>query len=201
MFSLSEGELCPPWPLVAIGALCPSCLPSDYATGLWVEVSNYNDHRLNVTALKNNLRTSTQLKSILWSKMIEWKDGKENGIPLICDFLLFNVLICIFHDIFLPCNIDITQHVYVYCDILRTVWEWKHRAPERVPCGKEKKKSTYKVFGDTMDKINYMQGAVWVKKGIFHSACSNGLVKQSTDKLKGIQKAYRVVWDPRCCIW
>ena len=54
--------------------------------------------------------------------MIEWKNGKENGIQLICDFLLFNVLIYIYFIIyFYLVNIDITQHVYVYCNILRTI--------------------------------------------------------------------------------
>ena len=32
--------------------------------------------------------------------MIEWKNGKENGIQLICDFLLFNVLIYIYFIIY-----------------------------------------------------------------------------------------------------
>ena len=54
---------------------------------------------------------------------MEWKNGKENGIQLMCDFFLFNVLIYRFHNIFLFCNTDITQHVYVYCDTLRTIWE------------------------------------------------------------------------------
>ena len=53
-----------------------------------------NDHRLNVTAFKKQLKNIYTIEkyTVLQRKMIEWKNGKENGIPLICDFLLFFII-------------------------------------------------------------------------------------------------------------
>ena len=119
-----------------------------------------NDHRLNVTAFNEQLKNIyTLLKSILRRKMIEWKNGKENGIQLICDFLLFNVLIYIYFIIYFYLVTLLLLSMF-----MGTVTSWEqyenksigHRSV--VPCWKEKKnESILMLLWQKTEKLLRMQ--------------------------------------------